>query len=339
MVTLDTGLERLVITPLTKPGWASEIIRTPTGLEAVMPFAGKHYRFFWAEGEYSRSGNGFAGHWVCNTNEGVGFDDYGLYADLDIKETGRSFGKEGFIEVIIPQRFRWIESGTFLMGSSESEAERYDDEVQHQVTLTQGFWLADSTITQYQWKSVMGDNPSNFRDNLKNPVEKVSWNDIQYYLQKLNAFISGVQAKLPTEAQWEYACRAGTTTPFSFGDNITPEQVNYDGNHPYANGKKGLYREEIVPVKSLSANPWGLYEMHGNVWEWCHDVWQEKLPALPVTDPDGVAGDVKQAGLGYAVRGGSWRDDGGSVRSAFRLRRDPTYRNNDLGFRLALSMS
>ena len=109
-----------------------------------------------------------------------------------------------------------------------------------------------------------------------------------------------MNARLPTEAEWEYACRAGTNTPFSFGDNITPEQVNYDGNYPYADGKKGLYREKTVPVKSLPANAWGLYEMHGNVWEWCQD-WYGDYPAEPVTNPEG-----SQAGVERVVRGGSW---------------------------------
>lgn len=144
--------------------------------------------------------------------------------------------------------------------------------------------------------------------------------------------VSGLKAQLPTEAQWEYACCAGTDTPFSFGDNITPEQVNYEGNYPYAGGKKGLYRQKTVPVKSLPANPWGLYEMHGNVWEWCQDAWQEKLPAKPVTDPEGAGGDTGQR----VVRGGSWLDEGRYCRSAYRLRLSPDLRFNLLGFRLAL---
>ncbi len=184
----------------------------------------------------------------------------------------------------------------------------------------------------------MGNNPSSFTDNPNNPVEQVSWNDSQEFIKKLNGLLPGLQAKLPTEAQWEYACRAGTTTPFSFGENITPEQVNYDGNNPYANGKKGLYREKTVPVKSLPANPWGLYEMHGNVWEWCQDVWQEKLPASPVTDPEGVAGGDKKAGVGRVVRGGSWHYVGRLVRSAFRYGFDPANRRSPIGFRLALGL-
>ena len=185
-----------------------------------------------------------------------GEDEYGLWIAFTLKG--------------IYQVFRWIPPGTFQMGSPENEKQRYVEETQHQVTLMQGYWLADTTCTQALWKTVMGNgnNPANFKDDNNNPVEQVSWDDIQVFLKKLNELIPGLDATLPTEAQWEYACRAGTTTPFSFGENITPEQVNYHGEYPYANGKKGLYRAKTVPIKSLPANSWGLYEMHGNVWEW-----------------------------------------------------------------------
>ena len=318
-LTVVSDRETLHVHQIAKPAWADSIGRDAEGLFIEHHCLGNHYRSYWQPPTTDG-----AGHWQGFPSGDIGTDDYGLYADLSIQD--------------ITQRFRWIEPGTFLMGSPESEPERYDDEVQHQVTLTQGFWLADTTVTQALWQTVMGNNPSNFQDNHNNPVEKVSWNDIQDFIQKLNTLIPGLQAKLPTEAQWEYACRAGTTTPFSFGDNITPEQVNYDGNRPYANGKKGLYREKTVLIKSLPANPWGLYEMHGNVWEWCQDVWQEKLPASPVKDPESVAGDDQGAGVGRVVRGGSWNDFGGHVRSAIRLRLDPAYRFDFIGFRLALGL-
>ena len=115
-------------------------------------------------------------------------------------------------------------------------------------------------------------------------MERVSWNDVQGFLARINELVPGLDLVLPTEAEWEYACRAGTETPFSFGETITPEQVNYNGDYPYAGGKKGLYRQETVPVASLPANPWGLYEMHGNVWEWCADG-QRSYTADAVTDP------------------------------------------------------
>ena len=249
-----------------------------------------------------------------------GRDSYGLHASVIIAGA--------------TQTFRWIPAGTFLMGSPDSELGRNPDEILHAVTLTHGFWLADTPVTQALWEAVMGNNPSRFRGNAR-PVENVSWDDAKTFIHKINTLQPNLNLCLPTEAQWEYACRAGTTTPFSFGDNITPEQVNYDGNNPYANGKKGLYRERTVPVKSLPANPWGLFEMHGNVWEWCQDVWQEKLPASPVTDPVGVAGG-DQAGVLRVVRGGSWFNEGRFVRSAYRYRLVPVVRFDYLGFRLAL---
>jgi hypothetical protein len=234
----------------------------------------------------------------------AGDDQYGHYADLNVK---------GVI-----QRFRQIKPGTFLMGSLLSEEGRFGSEIQHEVTLTQGFWLADTACTQALWQAVMGNNPAYFQDNPNNPVEKVSWDDVQVFIQKLNVSTAGL-ARLPTEAEWEYACRAGTTSRYSFGKDITAQQVNFDRN-------KG----QTVPVKSLPANPWGLYEMHGNVWEWCQD-WYGEYPAEPVKDPQGVS-----AGVERVIRGGSWGSFGGSCRSAYRGRRVPDVRLISLGFRLVL---
>jgi formylglycine-generating enzyme required for sulfatase activity len=135
---------------------------------------------------------------------------------------------------------------------------------------------------------------------------------------------------MPSESEWECACRAGTTTLFSFGDNISPEQVNYDGNHPYAGGKKGEYRGETVAVKSLPPNPWGLYEMHGNVWEWCAD-WYGAYPAGAATDPHGP-----DSGVDRVLRGGSWYNSGRVVRSAYRYWLAPDERHDLIGFRLAI---
>jgi formylglycine-generating enzyme required for sulfatase activity len=329
---------------LPKPSWATSIGRDSQGLFVTVPWLNEprlvwqnpdplpHFASYDVASDYNVYDGGIyydgshlhgqnpvqeqQGHWAGHDILGV--DDYGLYADLSIKN--------------ITQRFRWIEAGSFLMGSPETEAERYD-EVQHEVILTQGFWLADTTVTQALWLAVMGNNPSQFKDDANNPVEKVSWNDAQMFINRLNNLIPDIQAQLPSEAQWEYACRAGTTTPFSFGDNITPEQVNYDGTRPYTDGNKGLYREKTVAVKSLPANPWGLYEMHGNVWEWCQDYWTEQLPKEPTTDPKGAdTGSVR------VVRSGSWHGIGRSVRSADRYRYDADLRYYGLGFRLALGL-
>jgi sulfatase modifying factor 1 len=281
---------------LIKPSWASQIGRDSEGLWVEFEQLGKTRRVY-----LPQSGDQFR----C--------DQVGIYADLIIKGT--------------IQRCRWIPPGNFCMGSPSSEKERQENEIQHQVTLSQGFWLADTVCTQALWKAVMGDNPAFFTDNENNPVEQVSWDDVHNFLKRLNNLIPGLGAQLPTEAQWEYACRAGTATPFLFGENITPEQVNYDGNAPYAGGKKGWCREKTVAVKSLPANPWGLYEMHGNVWEWCAD-WYDDFTALPIIDPTG-----SDTGSSRVLRGGSWSNHGWRTRSANRGWYAPVNRDNYIGFR------
>ena len=264
------------------------------------------------------SGRGVGGREAPIWSHDNGQDQYGRYADLAVKN--------------VTQRFRWIEPGTFWMGSPESEPERDGDETWHQVTLTKGFWLGDTACTQSLWKTVLGSNPAYFKDNAKNPVEQVSWDDTQEFIQTFNSMVSGLNAQLPTEAQWEYACRAGTNTPFSFGDNITPRQVNYNGKYPYASGKIGLSRQKTVPVKSFPANAWGLYEMHGNVWEWCQD-WYEDYPEESVTNPEG-----SQANSERVVRGGSWLHRSARVRSAIRNMHYPVSLANHRGFRLSLGL-
>jgi len=245
-----------------------------------------------------------------------GEDRFGLFMVLEVQR--------------VRQRFRWITPGTFWMGSPESEPERYDDETLHRVTLTQGFWLADTACTQALWTAVTGENPSHFQNNADNPVENVSWDEAEQFIDQLNAAVPSLAARLPTEAEWEYACRAGTTTPFSFGENITPEQVNYNGNSPYAGGAEGLYREKTVPVKSLPPNAWGLYEMHGNVWEWCADWYGVYEPESSV-DPLG-----QEHGSKRVLRGGSWVSYGRVARSAIHDGYDPAERFGYIGFRIAL---
>jgi sulfatase modifying factor 1 len=243
-----------------------------------------------------------------------GQDPYGLWTSFTYKK--------------VKQTLRWIQSGNFKMGSPESEPERDDDELLHKVILTKGFWMADTACTQALWEAVMGKNPSRFKGPNR-PVENVSWDDCQQFFKRINKNKPGLDLRLPTEAEWEYACRAGTTTPFSFGNSITPDLVNYDGNYPYAGGKKGKYREETVAVKSLPGNQWGLYEMHGNVYEWCAD-WYGKYTNEPVTDPIGPPNSDSRV-----LRGGCWILNGGRVRSAYRFRDEPDYRDSDTGFRFA----
>ncbi len=234
----------------------------------------------------------------------------------------------------VVQRFRWIEPGSFLMGSPQTEPERADDEgPQHSVVLTQGFWLADTACTQAFWLAVVGgENPSDFMGDAELPVEQVNWSRVMdEFMPHLQALLpEGLEATLPTEAQWEYACRAGTSTPFSFGKQINPQQVNYAGNYPYNKGAKGVYREKTVPVKALPANTWGLFQMHGNVWEWCFDAPRTYAEGTTV-DPLGAVGDGPRA-----LRGGSWINDARNARSAFRYRGRRDFRYGRIGFRVAL---
>ncbi|MCC6697178.1 MAG: formylglycine-generating enzyme family protein [Candidatus Hydrogenedentes bacterium] len=222
--------------------------------------------------------------------------------------------------------FVWIPPGTFMMGSPAGEEGRNEDEQQHQVTLTQGFWLGKYEVNQAQWQGVMGKNPSNFKGSTL-PVETVGWNDCHVFIRKLNQKGGGT-FRLPTEAEWEYACRAGTTTPFHLGNTISVDQANYDGNYTYGNGSKGVYREKTVEVGSFAANAWGLHDMHGNVWEWCQD-WYEDYPRGAVTDPTGPA-----SGQYRVLRGGSWAYAPVRCRAAYRGHLTPVNRRSGLGFRL-----
>ncbi len=281
----------------------------------------------------------WASHW--------GEDPFGLWQGLTYKG--------------VRQGFRWIPPTPipFLMGSPSTEHGRYDEETQHEVLLTRGFWLAETTCSQGLWAAVMGENPSQLKGE-RRPVETVSWDDAQRFIERLNTeiqtaervparFAAAIGAgppgrhstsqseqtpplrlRLPTEAEWEYACRAGTTGPFSFGDDIDPGQANFDGNYPYRGDRKGLYREETVDVGPLPPNAWGLYEMHGNVWEWCRDGYGD-YPSEPISDPTGP-----ESGERRVLRGGSWINVTRSLRSAYRFRSDPGFRNRVTGFRLAL---
>jgi formylglycine-generating enzyme required for sulfatase activity len=213
------------------------------------------------------------------------------------------------VVAIAPANMVWVAGGTFAMGSPSSEAGRDSDEgPQHQVTISKGFYMGKYEVTQKEWVAVMGSNPSYFKgDNL--PVEQVSWFDVIDYCNALSRregltpayTISGSGDsrtvtwnksangyRLPTEAEWEYACRAGTTSPFSTGNNITTSQANYDGNYPYNNNAKGTYRSQTTAVGSFAANSWGLHDMHGNVWEWCWDRFGDYASGFQ-TDPSGAA--------------------------------------------------
>jgi formylglycine-generating enzyme required for sulfatase activity len=184
----------------------------------------------------------------------------------------------------IGMRFVWIPPGSFMMGSPTEEKLRGENETQHQVTLTKGFYLGIYLVTQDQWQTVMGNNPSAFKGEKNLPVENVSWEDCQVFLEKLRKK-EGHAYRLPTEAEWEFACRAGTTTPYHFGETISTDQANFDGN-PDGKGRAGAFRNKTTHVGSFPANPWGLFDMHGNLWQWCADVYAD-YPQNAVVDPKG----------------------------------------------------
>jgi formylglycine-generating enzyme required for sulfatase activity len=224
-----------------------------------------------------------------------------------------------------------IPGGTFMMGSPANEAERDSDESpKHQVTVP-SFCMGKYELTQAQYQAIMGNNPANFKGNNR-PVENVSWDDAVAFCQKLSQR-TGKKYRLPSEAEWEYACRAGTTTPFYFGESITPELVNYDGNYPYASAPKGQYRQQTTDVGTFPPNAFGLYDMHGNVLEWCQDDYQENYINAPT---DGSASTVLSATY-KLLRGGSWFNYARYCRSANRAWGLRDARINYYGFRVVSS--
>jgi formylglycine-generating enzyme required for sulfatase activity/WD40 repeat protein len=254
-----------------------------------------------------------------------------------------------------------IPAGSFLMGSPPDEPERSGDEgPQHQVTL-QGFFISQTPITQAQWRQVaewtkhpaeqwgrkLNPNPSHFSvqpDSDQRPVENVSWHDAMEFCNRLSQR-TGRTYTLPSEAQWEYACRAGSEKPFHFGPTITPELANYDGNYTYADGPKGEYRQQTTPGGIFPANNWGLHDMHGNVWEWCLDHWHGSYEGAPAdgsawlnpADPTKKTSIEKGNGSEEELRllrGGSWNLNPRYCRSAYRIRYRPGRARNFVGFRV-----
>lgn len=172
-----------------------------------------------------------------------------------------------------------LPGGTFTMGSPSTEAERSAYEgPQHQVKVA-AFYMGKYEVTQGQWEFVMGNNPSNFK-GIDLPVENVSWEEAKEFCRKLSDK-TGKAYRLPSEGEWEYACRGGRSTPFAFGSSLSSEEANFNGNYPYGGAVKGVYRGKTVEVGSYKANEFGLYDLHGNVWEWCEDVWHENYNGAP----------------------------------------------------------
>lgn len=257
-----------------------------------------------------------------------------------------------------------IPAGSFLMGSPPDEAERRDvEDPQHQVTFEKRLALGRHAVTvgEYrrfvaatghdhnggmyiwtggEWKQDPRKNWEHpgFAQDERHPVVGVSWRDATAYVDWLSGELREVY-RLPTEAEWEYACRADTATPFSFGATISPDQANYDGNYAYGKGGKGQFREKTVAVGSLPANPWGLHEMHGNVWEWIEDIWHDKHAGAPVDGSAWTDGEGKISNRNRVVRGGSWFNYPRLCRSAYRYWLGPAIRHVSLGFRLARTLS
>lgn len=246
-----------------------------------------------------------------------------------------------------------IKGGQFLMGSPAGEPWRKKDEAQHSVTL-RDFYIARYEVTQAQYRELTGSEPGTFKGT-DLPVENVTWFEAVQYCNALSQkerltpayTINGAAGgsgggmtvtwdrgangyRLPTEAEWEYAARAGTNTPFNTGENITPDQANYYSTYPYhEDGPRGPYRERTVPVGSFQPNAWGLYAMHGNVWEWCWDRYGAYSPEAQ-TDPAGPA-----EGTFRVNRGGGWNDFAKHIRSAYRAAHTPSNRTFNIGFRVA----
>lgn len=238
-----------------------------------------------------------------------------------------------------------IPRGTFLMGSPQDEKDSFNDErPQHEVTVS-NFFMGKYPITQSQWRAVASRtdlkvrqdidlNPSYFQDRPDSdcrPVERVNWYDAIEFCARLSK-LTGGEYRLPSEAEWEYACRAGTTTPFYFGETITRELANYDAGYTYAREPNGEYWEETTPVGQFPPNAFGLYDMHGNVWEWCADTWHDNYDGAPTDGSTWIEnGNASRSPL----RGGSWGSKPNNCRSA--MRDDPARRGcriNNVGFRV-----
>jgi formylglycine-generating enzyme required for sulfatase activity len=238
----------------------------------------------------------------------------------------------------------WCPPGRFRMGSPPNEPDRRSDEAQVDVTLTRGFWMGKFEVTQGQWKRIVGALPGDATvgegDDL--PVHSVNYAEAGEFCRRLTAraHASGElpeewEFRLPTEAQWEYACRAGTTTATAFGDKLSSRQANFAGK-PYNGAEAGPALGRAVPVGRYAPNAWGLHDMHGNAFEWCRDWYHSRLPGGDDPDLSSVQGTMNRDGTYSRVRrGGAWNDDGMYCRSAFRLRYEPERRSDHIGFRVA----
>ncbi len=265
---------------------------------------------------------------------------------LTLRRTPRT--AQGFVEPLLavgdalPLHMVIVPGGTFLMGSPDDEPEREEREgPQHEVTVP-AFFMGRYPVTQAQWQAVAAlpqvereraPDPSRFKGDNR-PVESVTWYDAVEFCARLSVH-TGRQYRLPAEAEWEYACRAGTTTPFYFGKTLTTDVANYDGNSTYADGPKGEYREETTPVDHFGiANAFGLCDMHGNVLEWCQDHWHDSYEGAPTDGSAWIEGGNSERRI---LRGGAWNVNPRYCRSAYRLNGEPRLGINYFGFRVACS--
>ena len=288
---------------MTRPNWAERIWHDGDGLHAahedgtVFQLQPSNNRNQSAQWQASHQQQSNAWHWASD----YGIDDYGLWAHLALNNN-------------IHIKLRWIVAGDFIMGSPKEENHRRNDETQHKVTLTKGYWLAETSVTQAQWQLIMGENPSDPKKP-ELPVNNVSWDNCQIFIKKLQQLVPDLPLQLPTEAQWEYACRAGTETVYWWGDKFDKRKAN--------NSK------EIKSESKMPQNLFGLKSMSGNVWEWCSDYYGKYSIEL-AQNPEGV----KSGGL-RVLRGGSWIDDARRLRSAARSALSPGIRYVSIGLRLA----
>jgi formylglycine-generating enzyme required for sulfatase activity len=269
-----------------------------------------------------------------------------LLPGLDAAPTRVAKGPPRELVNSLGMRLVHVPAGTFLMGSPATEAGRYHDEHAHLVEISRAFYLGAHEVTQEQYRRVTGRTPSYFAaggagkarvrglDTRNFPVETVSWHDAVAFCQGLADLPAEKRARrtyrLPTEAEWEYACRAGAATPFSFGPALTSLQANFNGSFPYGGAAKGPSLRRTAPVGSYRPSTWGLHDMHGSVWEWCADWYAEDYyKTSPKKDPKGPAeGDTR------VMRGGSWFGQAALCRAAHRLWANPDTRNKYTGFRV-----
>ena len=269
---------------------------------------------------------------------------YGDTADTSPAFVGSKAGDERQVAGI---KLCWCPPGKFLMGSPPDEPERRPDEAQVEVTLTKGFWMGKYAVTQSQWKRVMGKLPGDLTsrggDGDDFPVYNVNYAEAEAFCLKLTELgrqcgdlPAGWEFRLPTEAQREYACRAGTKTATTFGDKLSSKQANFQGK-PYNEAEKGPSLNQATRVGSYPANAWGLHDMQGNVCEWCRDWYHPQLPGGDDPDLSSVKGPMNRDGTySRTRRGGAWCDDGWAFRSAFRQRFEPERRYDHIGFRVAV---